>query len=130
LIVSDGGDNHSRYSEREVRNLAKEADVVIYGIGLYDNFFETLEERLGPVIMDRLSTLTGGRTFIIQDPRDLIDAANTIAVELRNLYMISYTPIETLRDGKWRKIRVKLVLPNPLRALQLHAREGYYAPAE
>jgi Ca-activated chloride channel family protein len=80
--------------------------------------------------MDNLSTLTGGRTLIIQDPRDLIEAANTIAVELRNLYMISYTPKETPRDGKWRKIRVKLVLPNQLRALQLHAREGYYAPAE
>jgi len=130
LIVSDGGDNHSRYAQRDVHNLAKEADVMIYGIGLYDHFFETVEERLGPVLMDNLSTLTGGKTFIIEDPRDLTDAANKIAVELRNLYMISYNPKQTPRDGKWHKIRIKLVLPKELRALQLHAREGYYATAE
>ena len=130
LIVSDGGDNHSRYAERDVRNLAKEADVMIYGIGLYDRFFETVEERLGPVLMDNLSMLTGGKTFIIEDARDLTDAASKIAVELRNLYMISYIPKETSRDGKWHKIRVKLVVPKELRAFRWHAREGYYATAE
>lgn len=74
--------------------------MLIYGTGLYDRFFETVEEQLGTVLMDDLSTLTGGRTLTIEDTRDLIGAAEKVAVELRALYTISYTPNKTPRDGK------------------------------
>jgi Ca-activated chloride channel family protein len=130
LIVSDGGDNHSRYTEREVRGIAKEADVMIYAIGIYDRFFETEEERLGPALLADLSGLTGGRDFVIESPSDLVDVANKIGIELRNLYVLSYTPKDTLRDGKWHKINVKLMPPKGLPALRAHAKEGYYAPIE
>src|SRR5947208_12202191 len=48
LIISDGGDNHSRYTEGEIKSLVKEADVMIYSIGIYDHTFASEEERLGP----------------------------------------------------------------------------------
>src|SRR6195256_6407288 len=50
LIISDGGDNHSRYGEREVRAAVKESDVMIYAVGTSDRFVPTEEERLGPYL--------------------------------------------------------------------------------
>src|ERR1700746_924890 len=61
LIISDGGDNRSRYTEGEIKNLVKEADVIIYAIGTYDNYFSTEEERLGPQLLQDITGLTGGR---------------------------------------------------------------------
>src|SRR6201988_1598898 len=55
LIISDGGDNHSRYTENEIRALVKEADVMIYAIGIYDRYFQTEEERLGPALLGEIS---------------------------------------------------------------------------
>jgi Ca-activated chloride channel family protein len=130
LIISDGGDNHSHYTEREVHRIAKEADVLIYAIGIYDSYVDSLEERLGPVVLADLSALTGGHAFVIENPKDLVDAADQIGFELRNLYMLSYRPEKAGMDGKWHKIKVKLLPPKGLPALQVHAREGYYATAE
>ncbi len=53
LIISDGGDNHSRYTEGEIRSTVKEADILIYAIGIYDHYFPTDEERLGPTSAQR-----------------------------------------------------------------------------
>ncbi|HEV2732899.1 MAG TPA: VWA domain-containing protein [Terriglobales bacterium] len=130
LIVSDGEDNHSHYTENEIRNVAREADILIYGIGIFDAFVDPFDGQVGPEVLAQLSALTGGRTFVIQNPKDLVDAADRIGFELRNLYILSYTPQETSRDGKWHKIKVKLTLPKGLPALRVHAREGYYATAE
>ena len=130
LIISDGGDNHSHYTENEIRRIAKEADVLIYAIGIYDSYVDTLEERVGPAMLADLSAITGGRAFVIEDPQDLVDAANKIGFELRNLYMLSYTPKGTAGNGKWNKIKVKLILPKGLPALRVHAREGYYGTPE
>jgi Ca-activated chloride channel homolog len=130
LIVSDGGDNHSYYTERELRNVVKEADVTIYAIGIYDHYFPTPEEELGPVLLDELSELTGGRSFVIDDPKDLVNTAAMIGVELRNIYVLSYHPEKTRHDGKWHKISVKLIPIKGLPPLQIHAKKGYYASAE
>jgi Ca-activated chloride channel family protein len=84
LIISDGGDNHSRYTEGETRSLVKEADVMIYAIGLYDHYFHTQEEQLGPALLSDITELTGGRAYTIDNPNDLGDVATKIGVELRN----------------------------------------------
>jgi hypothetical protein len=63
LIISDGGDNHSRYTEGEIRSMVKEADVLIYAIGIYDHYFPTEEERLGPTLLSDVTELTGGRAL-------------------------------------------------------------------
>jgi Ca-activated chloride channel family protein len=130
LIISDGGDNHSRYNEREIKSVVKEADVLIYAIGFYDHYFPTEEERLGPALLDELTEVTGGRAFTIDNPNDLADVATKIGIELRNQYVLGYRPKNPTHDGKWHRIRVKVIPPKGLPQLQVYAKTGYYAPSE
>ena len=130
LIISDGGDNHSRYSGREIRSVVKEADALIYAVGIYDHYFSTEEERLGPALLGEITELTGGRAFAIDNPNDLADVATKIGIELRNQYVIGYYPADRPHDGKWHKISVKLIPPKGLPRLQVSAKKGYYAPSQ
>jgi Ca-activated chloride channel family protein len=130
LIISDGGDNHSRYTEGEIRSMVKEADILIYAIGIYDHYFPPEEERLGPALLSDVTELTGGRAFTIDNPNDLADVSTKIGIELRNQYVIGYRPKNPVRDGKWRKIKVKLLPPKGLPPLRVYAKTGYYAPTE
>jgi Ca-activated chloride channel family protein len=130
LVISDGGDNHSRYSESEVKSLVKESDVQIYAIGIYDHYFPTDEERLGPQLLSDITELTGGRAFSIDNPNDLTDVATKIGIELRNQYVLGYRPTNPAHDGKWHKIKVKLVPPKGLPPLRVYAKTGYYASSE
>lgn len=130
LIISDGGDNHSRYTEGEIKSMVKEADVMIYSIGIYDHYFQTEEERLGPALLSDISDLSGGRAFTIDNPNDLADVATKIGIELRNQYVLGYRPKNPGHDGKWHKIRVKLLPPKGLPPLHVYARTGYYASSQ
>ena len=130
LIISDGGDNHSRYTESEIKNLVKEADVQIYAIGIFDSTPRTEEERMGPTMLASITDVTGGRTFTIDNPNELADVATKIGVELRNQYVLGYRPKKPARDGKWRKVKVKLNPPKGLPPLHVYAKTGYYAPTE
>jgi Ca-activated chloride channel homolog len=130
LIISDGGDNHSRYTEGEIRSVVKEADLLIYAIGIYDRYMSTPEEQLGPALLSDLTELTGGRAFTIDNPNDLADVSTKIGIELRNQYVLGYRPKNPGHDGKWRKIKVKLLPPKGLPPLRVYAKTGYYAPTE
>ncbi len=130
LIISDGGDNHSRYTEGEIKSMVKEADVQIYAIGIFDSTPRTEEERLGPAMLSEITDVTGGRTFTIDNPNELADVATKIGIELRNQYVLGYRPSNQVRDGRWRKIKVKLNPPKGLPPLHVYAKTGYYAPAE
>jgi Ca-activated chloride channel homolog len=128
LIISDGGDNHSRYTEGEIKSTVKEADVLIYAIGIYDHYMSSPEEVAGPGLLSEVTELTGGRAFTIDNPNDLGDVATKIGIELRNQYVLGYRPTNATHDGKWRKIRVKLIPPKGLPPLRVFAKTGYYAP--
>ena len=130
LIISDGGDNRSRYTDSEIKSLVKEADVEIYAIGIYDNLNSTPEETRGPYLLNEITESTGGRTFPINDVSELGDVATKIGVELRNQYVLGYRPTNKARDGKWRKLKVKLNAPKGLPPLNVHAKTGYYAPQQ
>ena len=129
LIISDGGDNHSRYDEGEIMDLVKESDLVIYSIGIYDEFFQSEEERLGPELMSEISELTGGRLFTVTNPNDLTAVAARVGTELRSEYVLGYRPAKSLRDGKWHRIKVKLLPPKGVPRAQVSAKKGYYAPS-
>jgi Ca-activated chloride channel family protein len=129
LIISDGGDNHSRYSEVDVRKFVKEADVQIFAIGIFDRGdFKSPEEQNGPALLGEITELTGGRVFRVNSLKDLPDIATKISMELRNQYVLGYRPTNQARDGKWRKIKVRLRPPKGLPPLQVYSRTGYYAP--
>ncbi len=130
LVVSDGGDNRSRYTEGEVRAAVREADVEIYSIGIFDPYAATPEERTGPQLLDDISESTGGRLFRVDDVDEMSDIAEKISTELRNQYVIGYKPKDLSRDGKWRKVKVKVSPPPGLPPLTVYARTGYYAPLQ
>ena len=130
LIISDGGDNHSRYSERDVKAAAKESDVMIYAVGMFDRYYRTHEEMLGPALLSEIAEPTGGRAFTLENAIDLPTVARLIGAELRTQYVLGYRPQEAPHDGRWHRIKVKLRLPKKLSFLQAHARTGYYAPGE
>lgn len=130
LIVSDGGDNRSRYTEGEVRSVVRESGVQIYSIGIFDPEAATTEERLGPLLLNDVSTETGGRLFKVDDVAEMGDIAAKISAELRNEYVLGYTPNNEKHDGKWRRVKVKLVPPAGLPPLTVHSRNGYYAPLQ
>ncbi len=130
LIISDGGDNHSRYTENEIKSLVKEADVQIYSIGIFSPNPTQQEEIAGPALLTDISQVTGGRLFTISNPNELADVATKIGIELRNQYVLGYRPNNKVRDGHWRKIKVKLNPPKGLPHLNVYARTGYYAPSQ
>ena len=128
LIISDGGDNHSRYTPREVNNVVVESDALIYSIGVFGGA-ASAEEMGGPGLLSRISEQTGGRLFYA-DAGDLPDIARKIGVELRNRYVLGYAPKDQPRDGKYHRIEVKVIPPRGLPKLRAHWRLGYNAPVE
>jgi Ca-activated chloride channel family protein len=130
LVISDGGDNRSRYTEGELTRAVRESEVQIYSIGIFDQYAPTEEEINGPMLLKEISDSTGGRLFKVLDMQDLSDIAERISEELRNEYVIGYTPTDSRRDGQWRKLKVRLTEPPGLPMLTVHSREGYYAPTQ
>ncbi len=122
ILITDGEDNSSRYSSSEVREFAKESDVQIYAIG------EQGKLGYGRSEIQNIVGLTGGRAFFPNNFNELDYYIDLIHAELRNQYVLGYTPTNKIHDGKWRKIRVRLEPPAGLPKLIVHAREGYHAP--
>lgn len=124
ILVSDGGDNHSRYTEAEVRNRVKESDVQIYAMGIFSGGGDINDD---PILLRRLAALTGGRHFETS-LRDMEDVAQKIGIELRNTYLLGYVSTNKNRDGKYRSINVK-VTARGVGKLTPSWRRGYFAPA-
>ena len=132
LIISDGGDNHSRYSESDVKRLVKESDCQLYAIGIFDPIGyrnRTPEELNGPSLLSEITEITGGRVFAVENLNELPDIAAKIGMELRNQYVLGYQPSNKAHDSRWRKIKIKLRTPRGLPPLNVFAKTGYYAPS-
>jgi len=133
LVISDGGDNNSRYTESEVKELVRESDVLIYGIGIFEPYGSrgrSLEELDGPTLLSEIAEQTGGREYAVDDPADIPDTAAKIGMELRNRYVLGFSPTNPQRDGKYHRLRVQVVQPHGMPKLQARWRSGYYAPSE
>jgi Ca-activated chloride channel family protein len=128
LIVSDGGDNRSRYTRSEIKRVVQEADVELYGIGIFDTVFQTPEERVGKQLLNAVTQATGGRTFVVKDIREMPETAGRISLELRNQYVIGYRSSNPARDGVWRKLKVKIV-PEGM-PVRVYSKTGYYSPVK
>jgi Ca-activated chloride channel family protein len=132
LIISDGGDNNSRYNEKDIKRLVREADTQLYSIGIFDPFEyrgRTVEELNGPSLLTELTEQTGGQAFTVENVNELPDIATKIGSELRNQYILGYRPSNKLHDARWRKIKVKMRTPKGLPTLSIYAKAGYYAPS-
>ncbi len=128
LVISDGGDNHSRYTPKEVENVIRESDILIYAIGVFGGG-TTPEEAGGPSLLSHIAESTGGRLYEAV-PADMPDIAKKIGIDLRNRYVLGYAPANQVRDGRYHRVEVRVVPPRGLPKLQAHWRTGYFAPVD
>jgi len=115
LLITDGEDNHSRYSRGDIRRFARESDVQIFSIDL------------GRALIAELSDMTGGHSFRGK-ASDLEDICSKIAQELKNQYVLGYASTNTNKDGKYRKVSIRVNPPAGLSRLHIRAKDGYYGP--
>jgi Ca-activated chloride channel homolog len=120
FVLTDGGDNNSRYSESEVRHLVQESDVRVFAIGLFER----------PRFLEKLAADTGGRAFWAHKLEDLPDTIERLSEEFRNQYVLGYSSKNEQKDGKYRKVRVELLESIRRIPLNLFWRRGYFAPPD
>ena len=115
VIVSDGDDRYSEAPAGAVVARARRANVLIYPVAL---------SKTRPALFAELSTVTGGRSFHVRDLKTLDGTLTAIASELREQYLLGYSPTRPLAAGdeKWRSITVRVKRPG----LTVRARDGYY----
>jgi Ca-activated chloride channel family protein len=133
VILSDGGDNRSRYTATEVRNAMLESDVQVYAMGIFnreDPHKLTREEQNGPQLLTDLAEQTGGRQYPVDQLEDLTTISARISAELRTEYILGYAPPNQERDGKYRRVKLNLDMPPGMPDLKATYRHGYYAPAQ
>jgi Ca-activated chloride channel family protein len=123
LILSDGGDNNSRYNEREIRSLVREADILIYAIGMLGPGLSRRNVKL----LSELAEETGGRYHSAERLEDLPTAIQKISAAIRNQYLVGYLPSNSLPDGRYRKVQLQLNQPAGAPPLRASWRAGYYA---
>jgi Ca-activated chloride channel family protein len=129
VVLSDGGDNWSRHSVRQVKSALSESDAQLYAMGIFDSNLANhpAEERRGPILLDELAAQSGGRHYPVRDLADLPAISARLGRELRNQYLLGYYPANATSDGKYRRVRVKLSLPVDAPDFRIYYREGYYA---
>lgn len=125
LVVSDGEDNHSRLSERELRRILEETESQIHALGIHDRA-RGMREAGGPQILEDLSKMTGGEHHMVDDAGELPGLAAKMGLSLHDQYLLGYRPTPSGVPGKWRRIRVKV--PGASRSYQIYARTGYRMP--
>jgi Ca-activated chloride channel homolog len=125
VVISDGGENSSRYTSTEIKDVVKESDVLIYSIGVFADPGYT--DAGG--VLNSISEQTGGRMFRSQGSR-LSDIAQKISIDLRNRYLLGYVPRNQERNGRYHQVEVRIVAPKGLPKVRAHWRTGYYAPTE
>jgi Ca-activated chloride channel homolog len=134
VIVSDGEDNSSHCSMRQLKEAVREADVLIYALGITDSgaYSQGLvaQSLTGSALLNEIAKQTGGRLFIINRLKQLPEIASKIGAWLRNQYVLAYTPSNTAKNGRYRHIQVKITKPEGFPRLHAFWRLGYYAPVE
>jgi VWFA-related protein len=120
FVLTDGSDNSSRYTEREIVSLVRESDVRVYAIGLFER----------PRFLEKIAMESGGKAYLAKNLKDLPETVDRLASELRNQYVLGYYPTNDENDGKYRRVKVSLVPPDPSQRLHVAWRHGYYAPFE
>lgn len=124
ILLTDGVDNASSRKIDEAVDRAWRAGVVIYAIGIGDRFrFEGVRED----ILRRLSEETGGRAYFPRGQDELLDDFRQIESEMRSQYLVAYSPSNGAKDGRFRRIEVRLAGRPDVRVIH---RRGYYAATE
>ena len=124
ILLTDGVDTSSRMKMHEAIEHAQKVDALIYAIGIGDRYTFNVEEGTLRKVAER----TGGRAFFPSNERDLQDAFAQIQRDLREQYLVAYSPSNKARDGSYRKIEIQVITPEMReKSLKLTYRPGYFA---
>ena len=118
LVLSDGEDNNSRYTESEALSMIREADVRVYAIGLFRQSRS----------LEKMAAATGGRVIWVRKLSDLTEAVQKLTSEMRNVYLLSYFSTNPSAGGKYRKVKVDMRPQAENMPLHVTWRQGYYEP--
>lgn len=125
LIISDGQDNNSRYTFSNLQRALKECGAILYAIGIEGSAIGMLNV-YGKLLLNELASVSGGRAFFPANSKQMNEAFEQIALELRHQYSIGYRPLNFALDGKWHRVKVKVTPPSELKRVWVRSREGYY----
>jgi VWFA-related protein len=120
LVLSDGNDNNSAFSEPEIRHMVVESDLRVYGIGLMHR----------PRLLQQLAEETGGHVLLAQSMAELPDVVARLSREIRSEYVLGYASTLANDDGKYHRVKVEVAPPPGMPQLRASWRHGYYAPTE
>ena len=125
VMLSDGEDTSSLVGFEEVLELAKRSNTIIYSIGLRSRDIRTRRGfREADFVLRQLAQETGGRTFFPEQVEDLPEIYQRISNELSSQYTLGYVSKNPIRDGRWRRVVVRVDRPN----VGARTKQGYYAP--
>jgi VWFA-related protein len=128
VLISDGGENNSRYTPKEIKTLVRESDALIYTV-ILPGYHMDADAEAGRSLMNQISEMSGAHMYEA-GRAELADIAQKICIELRNRYVIGYSPGNTPHDERYHRIEVKVLPPRGLPKLRAHWRTGYYAPSD
>jgi Ca-activated chloride channel homolog len=120
LVLSDGGDNNSRYTESEMKSMVRESDVRVFSISLFER---------SPAI-EKLALESGGKTFHVRKLEELADVASSLSSFVHGEYVLGFSPAALARNGKYHVTKVEVVRPAGTPRLYASWRHGYYAPVQ
>lgn len=124
IVLTDGVDTSSRMKIHEAIERAQKADALIYAIGIGDRYSFNVDEG----VLRKMAEKTGGRAYFPRHERDLNDAFTQIQRDLREQYLVAYSPQNKARDGSYRRIEIQVINPGlKQRDLKLNYRSGYFA---
>ena len=127
LLITDGEDNDSRYTFKEIRRGLQESDISVYTIGIRAGFLHTSASIAAEIDLRTLAKISGGETFFPSDSQQMDEAFQRIALELRHQYSIAYRPEDFALDGKWHRLKIRVTQADGGHHLVVRSRQGYYA---
>jgi Ca-activated chloride channel family protein len=130
LVVTDGEDNNSKYSLKQVLDAVAESKIIVYTVGLLSSTFSGygMAGDTAKTALKQLAEVTGGAAFFPKNIEDVQKVCIRIARDLRNQYTIGYRPSNPALDGSWRKVVVRINPPKNTPSVKIRTKAGYYAP--
>lgn len=125
ILLTDGDDTISQVKMQDAIERAEKADSLIYSIGIGDRYSFGVNEGA----LRKISDKTGGRAYFPRNERELKEAFTQIQQDLRERYLVAYSPTNRARDGSYRRIQIEIVKPEMQKELKLNYRQGYFAKA-
>jgi VWFA-related protein len=134
VIISDGEDNSSHCSVKELKKVVRDGDVLTYAIGITDDSNNSRngpsDKLTGTALLNEIAIQTGGRLFEVRKLKQLPDITAKISGWLRSQYVLGYAPENPQKNGEYRRVQVRLIKPKGYPRLHALWRLGYYAPTE